>query len=149
LWRHNQAGDLPGKGNDIDAGKLLELAAAQSGRRGFTYTHKPPTAANAQAIQAANAQGFTVNLSANDLAEADELAALAIGPVVVLLPSTIQGPQKLRTPEGKHVVVCPATYSEKVNCKSCELCSVSSRKSIVGFPAHGSSKRKADSVANG
>ena len=38
-----------------------------------------------KAIADANANGFVVNLSADTLAEADELAALNVGPVVVVL----------------------------------------------------------------
>jgi hypothetical protein len=38
LWRHNQAGDLPGTGDTLDVPALLELVAANKGRRGFTYT---------------------------------------------------------------------------------------------------------------
>jgi hypothetical protein len=86
LWRHNQAGDLPGHGDAIDGRQLGQLVAANAGKRGFTYTHKPMTrAANREAVQAANAGGFTVNLSANTLAEADTLAGLGIAPVVVVL----------------------------------------------------------------
>src|SRR6185369_17403278 len=58
FWRHNQAGDLPGEGDAIDLVALAQLAAANEGRRGFTYTHKPVTgphgAANAKAISEAN-----------------------------------------------------------------------------------------------
>ena len=65
LWRHNQAGDLPGRGNKIDLRLLAELVAANRQRRGFTYTHKPLTAANVAAIMGATRDGFTVNVSAN------------------------------------------------------------------------------------
>lgn len=40
LWRHNVAGDLPGEGETIDAAALGEIVAANTGRKGFTYTHK-------------------------------------------------------------------------------------------------------------
>ena len=62
------------------------LSTANAGRRGFTYSHKPLTPDNAAAIAAANAGGFTINLSANTLAHADELADAAVGPVVAVLP---------------------------------------------------------------
>jgi len=39
LWRHNQAGDLPGEGDDIDSKMLSQLVKANSGKRGWTYTH--------------------------------------------------------------------------------------------------------------
>lgn len=149
LWRHNQAGDLPGVDNAIDAKALGELVKANAGKRGFTYTHKPPTARNAAAIRKANDAGFTVNLSANNLSHADTLAETNAGPVVVVLPSTVQGNQTLSTPAGRKVVVCPATYKAGVTCASCKLCSVKSRSVIVGFPAHGASARtKVDAIAS-
>jgi hypothetical protein len=59
LWRHNQAGDLPGEGNAIDTAALAQLVTANQGKRGFTYTHKPvlDNVANAEAVRAANAGG--------------------------------------------------------------------------------------------
>ncbi|HEY2474799.1 MAG TPA: hypothetical protein VGI19_08340 [Candidatus Cybelea sp.] len=73
LWRHNQAGDLPGEGNAIDGAALAELVTANSGKAGFTYTHKPMTTENAAAVAAANRDGFTINLSGNNVAHADTL----------------------------------------------------------------------------
>lgn len=149
LWRHNQAGDLPGAGDKINARELAAIVRANSGRRGFTYTHKPPAAAgNAKAIAAANAAGFTVNLSANNPAHADTLAALDIGPVVTVLPADTAG-RTAKTPAGRTIAVCPAVYSNKVSCATCGLCQRQNRRVIVGFPAHGSAKRKADNIARG
>lgn len=145
LWRHNQAGDLPGKNNVIDARMLAQLVQANIGKRGFTYTHYPMTIGSNRAIvRAANLHGFTINLSADSLQEADELMALGIGPVVTLLP--VDAPHKLRTPAGHVVVVCPAQYKEGVTCASCKLCARHDRPSIVGFLAHGVAKRKAEKV---
>jgi hypothetical protein len=137
LWRHNQAGDLPGKGDAIDVGALAAIARANEGRKGFTYTHKPMGrgwARNRAAVRAANAKGFVVNLSADSLTEADGLAALGVGPVVTLLPLGQTGP--VRTPEGRLVVVCPA-YTHGVDCQRCKLCAWGQRQVVVGFPAHG------------
>jgi hypothetical protein len=151
LWRHNQAGDLPGTGNDIDAAAMASLVTANKGKSGFTYTHKPVTGdsvqsiANALLVADANEQGFTVNLSANTLAHADELAATGLGPVVVVLPS--DQTRATTTPQGRKVAICPATISDSVTCATCGLCALTSRKSIIGFPAHGASKRKASAVA--
>jgi len=145
LWRHNQAGDLAGDGDALDIGALDALVAANKGKRGFTYTHKPlATAAERDAIARANANGFTVNLSGNDLTHADTLADLAIAPVVVVLPS--DATQNTTTPAGRKVVVCPATIRDNVSCADCGLCA-RLRDAIVGFPAHGTSKRKADAIA--
>lgn len=147
LWRHNQAGDLPGRGNTIDIEALGQLVAANVGKRGFTYTHKPvgfhdlESTFNAKAVYLANQRGFTVNLSADSLSEADELARLKIGPVVVVLPR--DAPDKgNRTPAGRHVVVCPAQLKDGITCETCKLCAIGSRKSIVGFKAHGAMHKK-------
>jgi hypothetical protein len=144
LWRHNQAGDLAGNGEYIDAHKLAELTQANKGRRGFTYTHKHTTDENVEAIRCANAHGFTVNLSANNLAHADKLADLKAGPVVCVLPSNQT--ENTTTPAGRKVVICPATFREHTSCATCGLCQ-KQREAIVGFPAHGMSKAKANAVA--
>jgi hypothetical protein len=140
LWRHNQAGDLPGDGADrIDGPALMELVEANLGRRGFTYTHYNPTKGdNAYWIAAANAMGFTINLSADTLEQADAYAALGIGPVVVVLPSYTSAHGM--TPEGRTVAVCPATQTEGVSCATCQVCA-KQRQAIIGFPAHGSRKK--------
>lgn len=141
IWRHNEAGDLPGNDGRIDIDALAALLKANLGKKGFTYTHKPLTLANVALIRWANASGFVVNLSADSLADADRLAATDAGPVTVVLPHN--APTKgLRTPEGRHVVVCPAEYREGVTCESCKLCAVSKRKSIVGFRAHGDRRKQ-------
>lgn len=142
LWRHNQAGDLAGENQAIDAGALKALTEANRGRKGFTYTHKPMTPENAQAVKHANENGFTVNLSANNLRHADELKALNVGPVVVVVPS--DQTKNSVTPNGHKVVICPATYRDNVTCASCGLCQVANRSAIVGFPAHGNSKKTVD-----
>jgi hypothetical protein len=151
LWRHNQAGDLPGLGNAIDGPKLARLVRANRGRKGFTYTHKPvDVPGNLKAIRDANAKGFTVNLSANNLAHIDELADAAPGlPVVVVLPSEIEGNVRgIESPKGRKVIVCPATYRDDVTCQSCGLCA-RLRDVVVGFPAHGATRGKASEIAKG
>ena len=140
LWRHNQAGDLPKKNNSIDAVKLGQLVAANTGKRGFTYSHHRDAASIAW-IRHANAWGFTVNLSANDLQDADALADHDAGPVVVVLPSTQT--KNTTTPAGRAVVICPATQRDNVSCATCQLCQ-RQRAVIVGFPAHGTKKRVID-----
>jgi len=148
LWRHNQAGDLPGANDAIDTKALAALVKANRGKRGFTYTHKPLTAKNAKAIAGANAKGFTVNLSANNLSHADKLAESGAGPVVTVLPADMSGNADISTPAGRKVSVCPATYREDVSCASCQLCQRQNRKVIVGFPAHGNARRKASAIAS-
>ncbi len=141
LWRHNQAGDLPGDGSTVDPVALGELVRANIGRRGFTYTHYRDSQSLAW-IRHANDWGFTVNLSANNLTDADTLADTGAGPVVTVLPSTVT--QNTRTPAGRRVVVCPATQRDDVSCATCQLCQRADRTTIIGFPAHGTQKRKID-----
>ena len=140
LWRHNQAGDLPGDGTTVDPVRLGQLVAANIGRRGFTYSHYRD-GASLSWIKTANEHGFTVNLSANDLHDADALAETGAGPVVVVLPSTQT--ENTTTPAGRRVVVCPATQRDDVSCATCQLCQ-RQRSTIVGFPAHGTKKRVID-----
>jgi hypothetical protein len=155
LWRHNEAGDLPGRDDAVDVPRLVQLVAANRGRRGFTFSHYPVLdwrvdahLRNAGAISGANRMGFTVNLSADDLAQADALADLVyVGPVAVLLPS--DAPVRLKTPKGRRVVVCPAETNESVTCASCQLCANAGRKSVVGFRAHGQASQIVSEVARG
>jgi hypothetical protein len=140
LWRHNQAGDLPQANGTIDAALLGDLVAANIGKRGFTYSHHRG-AESINWIRHANQWGFTVNLSANDLHDADTLADYDAGPVVVVLPSTQT--TNTTTPAGRPVIVCPATQRDDVSCATCQLCQ-RQRAAIVGFPAHGTRKRTID-----
>ena len=150
LWRHNQAGDLPGINQKIDIGMLKKLVDANHGRKGYTYTHKPviegpESKDNREAIQYANQNGFIVNLSANGLRHADKLAALGIGPVTTLCPD--ENPVNRLTPEGRKVVICPAQTRQNVTCASCGLCQKVNRSCIVGFLPHGAQKKKALEIA--
>lgn len=148
LWRWGDAGDLPGEGEEIDAEKLAELVEANKDRRGFAYTHKPVMThpANLAAVRAANEGGFTVNLSADDLEEADALAETGL-PVVVLLPHNHVGTTK--TPAGRTVCVCPAKVEgSAITCFDCGLCQIQKRN-IVGFPAHGTKWKLVDVIAKG
>ena len=151
LWRHNQAGDLPGENNSIDVAMLSQLVDANEGKRGWTYTHKPVTGdgneatCNRAAVRSANERGFTINLSADNLAEADELKTADCGPVVVVLPA--DAPLALTTPAGNRVIVCPAQRpGSAATCATCGLCQ-KQRAVIVGFLAHGTQARAASAIA--
>jgi hypothetical protein len=153
LFRHNQAGDLPKLPgpyvvDKIDRLKLRQLVNAAKKLRGFTYTHFcPKDSHNRDAIQDANKSGFVINLSSNNLTEADEYANLGIGPVVTIVPLGLPA-LGLRTPEGRTVVICPAQRRDDVTCESCKLCAVGNRKSVVGFYPHGVSKKKLSAKAD-
>src|ERR1700758_2819938 len=167
LWRYAQAGDLPGCGATINGNLLQMLVAANAGKRVIAFTHKPmlgddPVAAeNRRLIAMAVEAGFTVNLSADNPAHADELASLGIAPVVTVLARTyarraVRHRFKRRrdewaktigewrdrtaslpryTPAGRRIALCPATYSG-ATCKSCGACA-RVRDAVIGFPAHG------------
>lgn len=177
FWRHNQAGDLKpvdGQPDTIDAPALVKLVEANTGKKGFTFTHYDVIAnpVNNYAATVANRNGFTINLSGNTLDHADRLVDADCGPVVAVLPIEYERQTKrteagkawaeteadykarLRTlpqttPQGRRVVVCPATFKDNTACVDCQLCQKANRKTIVGFPAHGRSKRKADTIARG
>lgn len=138
LWRHNQAGDLPGENNILDAAALRMLVRANRGKRGFTYTHKPMTMKNREALAEANLHGFTVNVSLNSVEELDAFGVGAL-PVAVILPALAKGerePRAFRTAGGNRVVVCPAQYRE-TTCLECGLCQRADRNYAIGFRPHG------------
>jgi hypothetical protein len=141
LWRHNEAGDLPGKGDEIDQEKLLALVEANQDKRGFTYTHKPvlDDPQNAAAVRQANEQGFTVNLSADSVDEADQLAGLGIAPATVVVSEECT--ENFTSPGDNKVVICPNVQRPGITCQSCGLCQKANRHSIVAFPVHGSGKK--------
>ncbi len=140
VWRHNVAGDLQGDGHAIDLAQLRDLVEANQGRRGFTFTHFPMTdAVNRMAVSYANLNGFTINLSADTLSIADEYADFGIAPVTVLLPHDAS--IRLKTPAGRRVTVCPAETAAGLTCRECQLCALPTRKTIVGFRAHGNYRR--------
>ncbi len=148
LWRYGVTGDLPGEDETIDGDRLRALTAANRGRRCMAYTHKRmDNLGNRLAVQQANANGFTINLSADTLDEADEFADLGIAPVVVVLPH--DAGRSTTTPAGRPVMTCPAAYKPSVSCASCGACSVRDRTAIIGFPAHGVQRAAADAVARG
>jgi len=146
LWRHNVAGDLPGDNQTIDAGALAKITRANRGRRGFTYTHKPPTRDNLAAIRAANAAGFTINLSADNGADADRLARHGL-PVVAIIPA--DAGKVSATPAGRKIVLCPAESSKRTTCATCGLCALKSRPYIIGFKPKGARRRVVNQLAKG
>ena len=147
LWRHNQAGDLPGPGADIDTDALARIVRANRGRRGFTYTHKDiGKRQNRAAIRDANAAGFTVNLSADNAAHADTLADSGL-PTVVVIP--LDAGKVTQTPRGRKIVQCPAENTDKIQCANCGLCYLSDRDYLIGFKAKGRKRKEVDLIARG
>jgi hypothetical protein len=156
LWRMNQAGDLAHNDQMIQAIPLQKLIDANQGKRGFTYTHHAmgeksqgkytaSMAHNRLVVKNANAQGFTINLSGNNPAHADQLADLNIAPVVTVLP--IDQLENTTTPAGRKITICPVVTGKATSCATCKLCAQGNRKTIIGFPAHGMRKRAAGEIA--
>ena len=142
LWRHNVSGDLVGTNDIIDAVALAQLVQANKNKSGFTYTHYPMLSANnIEAVKHANDAGFTVNLSANNIDQADHYKSLKIGPVVVVVADDCK--KVTFTPNNNKIVVCPAQNNDKVTCSSCGLCQKQDRDYIIGFRVHGTYTKKA------
>lgn len=150
LWRMNEAGDLPSDSAEIDAEFLRSLTAANKGKRGFTYTHHELTAENTAEIKRANNAGFTVNISTNNPAHADRVmnAGYSLPVVTLMTGDEWQGKNTAKTPAGYTIVRCPAEYLPNITCNTCGLCAVNTRKGIVGFTAHGTSKRRVINIVN-
>ena len=73
--------------------------------------------------------------------QADTYHELGIAPVTVVLSEDAPNMGN-KTPNGLPIVVCPAQTQEDMACNICELCQKRDRKSIVGFKAHGSRRKK-------
>jgi hypothetical protein len=159
IWRYGQAGDLPGEGDEIDGEQLGQLAAANARRPAIVFTHKPPTATNLGTFVPPRTRGLHVNLSADNLAEADELASTGLSVVTILSSEygrnhqeTLQAYRARRkalpnhTPGGLRIAICPATYLD-VTCVECQVCSrPRPGGTIMGFPAHANKSAYVDAV---
>lgn len=143
VWRYATAGDLPGVGERTTSWKLGLLIHANEGRRGFTFTHRRDMPS---LFASANFHGFTINLSADTLEQADELAALGVAPVAVVVPT--DAAEGLRTPAGRRLVFCPAE-TRGLTCATCQLCTRADRKGIVAFRAHGQMAKTVSRIAAG
>jgi hypothetical protein len=167
LWRHAQAGDLPGYGAQIDGELLHELVAANAGKQVIAFTHKPvlggdPVAVeNRRLITTAVKAGFTVNLSADNPAHADALAELGVAPVVTVLARAyarraVRHRYKRRRDEWAETIAewrdrtaslprfTPAGARIAIcpatyTDATCKSCGACARvrDAVIGFPAHG------------
>jgi len=157
IWRHNQAGDLLGSDNLIDAGAAALLMNANVGKRGYTYTHYPvfnlngvtlqTAQSNRRVIERMNVGGFTINVSANSPVELDMMIFSGLkAPMVVTLPESALSERMYVTPDGNEVRVCPSLRDKKITCNECQLCVKSDRKHSIGFPVHGKCCAKAEAM---
>lgn len=146
LWRHNVSGDLPIVSDGvIDGNKVVELAEANRGRKGYTYCHHPLTETNLGIIKYANAAGFTVNVSTESVEVADRIMSEHKIPAVAVVNSD-KTDRFYRTESGRKVITCPATIHENVTCATCGLCQQSDREFIIAFPAHGTAKKTVNEI---
>jgi hypothetical protein len=147
IWRYGQAGDLPGDGLFLDADAIKTLVEASQGKRGYTYTHYSPTVNhNANIIQYANANGFTINMSADNLWTADEYHSMKIGPVVSIVPRRC--PDFVDRTIGNPVIVCGSQVDKYMTCCACQRCMSPQRTGIVGFRIHGSRPKLVEAIYN-
>lgn len=143
LWRHNQAGDIQDPTTISGRTMLRNLVTANRGKKGFTFTHhRPRTAAAIQALKGATADGFTVNVSTESIADADRMVAHGLRAITVV-PST-DDRRMWRSPDGHPVVTCPAQVRNDVTCDRCRLCQGRPQEVIIAFRAHGSGARRVD-----
>lgn len=129
VWRHNQAGDLPGEGEVLDLDKCVDLATYAQPTLGFTYTHKWKD--NVDLVRLMNDIGFVVNTSCDT--QEDAKVSMDLG-----LPTTMMLSDEV--PLDFPVVRCPAEYMD-TNCAKCKLCARKDRKVAVGFTPHGTGKK--------
>jgi hypothetical protein len=134
-----------GKGaKQIDADYLDALLDAVP-RRGvsFTYSHF-----DWKLWADKLAPGKTViNFSTESLLTAAAATLENVPSVVVLREDYWQGSKTQSAPFGVRIVRCPAEYREGFSCADCgngePLCARRDRDYIIGFSAHGPSKKKA------
>lgn len=150
IWRYGQAGDLPPTRE-----MKMELAHANRGNPVICFSHDR----DIDTLRQMTEHGFVVNLSADSLDEADELATTGL-PVAVVLPSfykrkktetvaeyrkRLGGSLLVKTPSDRRVAICPQTYVDGITCVQCQLCTKARpNNTIIGFPAHGVQKRSID-----
>lgn len=144
LWRHNQAGDLFKPGTIKGRLMLQQLTEANSGKRGYTYTHHKLTKPTIEALKEANSGGFVVNASTESEAAADK--AIANGLPAVMVVKSTETRTNWQTPDGNKVVVCPAQRRDDMTCSKCKLCQNRKSNLVVAFLAHGTNKKTIDDI---
>tara|TARA_B100001250_G_scaffold171325_1_gene147549 strand:+ start:958 stop:1494 length:537 start_codon:yes stop_codon:yes gene_type:complete len=141
LWRHNQAGDLPHSLGMINPDYMSQLVTANTGKRGYTYSHHKLSPLNVEVLKDANAKGFTVNASCETLEQVDNAIYKGL-PAVLVVANDKEVPKA--TPKGTPIKVCPAQTQDSMSCAQCKLCSVAGRRCAVAFLTHGNKAKKAN-----
>lgn len=137
LFRHNVSGDLWHHEGMLSRNLLRHLTeATQHLKAAWTYTHHRPNSLNQVAIRTANRNGFTVNVSADDLDSAVDFKRRGY-PVVCIVKDM---PESFEH-KGVTFIRCPHQVDGgKTQCMGCgngtPLCSIPDRHFVVAFEEH-------------
>ena len=145
IWRACVAGDIPSNNKgEISRTYIKGITQANQGLKGYTYTHnRLDIGENISLLKTANKKGFTVNISTESEAAADN-AVLNNLPAVIVVKST----EKRRswfTKNKNKILVCPA-QTNGVNCIDCQLCQHRPKNLIIAFLAHGNLSKLIDKI---
>ena len=147
IWRACVAGDIPSNNKgEISRTYIKGITEANKSLKGYTYTHnRLDIGENISLLKTANKQGFTINISTETEAAADN-AVLNNLPAVIVVKST----EKRRswfTKNKNKILVCPAQDETKnVNCIDCGLCQSRPKNLIIAFLAHGNMSKLIDKI---
>ena len=147
IWRACIAGDIPSNNKGVISRTYIKgITEANQGLKGYTYTHnRLDIGENISLLKTANKQGFTVNISTDTEAAADN-AVLNNLPAVIVVKSTEKRRSWLTKNKNK-ILVCPAQDETKnVNCIDCGLCQNRPKNLIIAFLAHGNMSKLIDKI---
>ena len=145
IWRACVAGDIPSnKKGEISRTYIKGITEANQGLKGYTYTHnRLDVGENISLLKTANKKGFTVNISTETEAAADN-AVLNSLPAVIVVKST-ETRRTWLTKNKNKILVCPA-QTNGVNCIDCQLCQNRPKNLIIAFLAHGNLSKIIDKI---
>lgn len=161
-YRHNTSGDLPHFDGLIRLDLLKELIEANTGKRGWTYSHHLLNTHNTEALKHSTNNGFVINASTESLNDCDKAIDKGLNSCVVISsdnPDLIafsslvdkktyyRQTAPIKTPKGRRVVICPAQKCQPTKCSNCLLCS-KDREFPIAFIAHGNNKKKLNQLLN-
>ena len=145
IWRACVAGDIPSNNKgEISRTYIKGITEANQSLKGYTYTHnRLDVGENISLLKTANKKGFTVNISTESEAAADN-AVLNNLPAVIVVKST----EKRRswfTKNKNKILVCPQ-QTHGINCIDCQLCQHRPKNLIIAFLAHGNMSKLIDKI---
>ena len=147
IWRACVAGDIPSNNKgEISRTYIKGITEANKGLKGYTYTHnRLDIGENISLLKTANKKGFTVNISTETEAAADN-AVLNSLPAVIVVKST-ETRRSWFTKNKNKILVCPA-QTNGINCIDCQLCQSRPKNLIIAFLAHGNMSKLIDKILN-